>query len=70
VVCDGRPWLVLEGGSVGDVQALWFVVHGSNVARGRAANSPAHARVEVRLAPPANPQTAAAQAATIKPAPT
>ena len=70
VVCDGRPWLVLEGGSVGDVQALWFVVHGSNFARGRAAHSPAHARVVVRLALPGKSRTAAAQAATIKPAPT
>ena len=52
VVCDGRPRLVLEGGSVGDVQALRFVAHGSNFAPGRAAYSPAHARVVVRLALP------------------
>ena len=52
VVCDGRPRLVLEGGSVGDVQASECVVHGCNFASGEAADSPAHARILVRLALP------------------
>ena len=52
VVCDGRPRLVLEGGSVGDVQALRFVVHGCNFAPDASADSPADARLVVRLALP------------------
>jgi hypothetical protein len=43
---------VLEGGSVGDVQALRFVAHGSNFALDEAAYSPAHPRLVVRLALP------------------